>query len=67
MKLPTIEDMKVVKEFANVPDVQIQWLIDQGETLYLEPGDILFNVGDPVVTSYIILDGRLRICAVQSG
>src|SRR6478609_6896205 len=67
MKEVNIEDMKVVKEFAKVPDEQIQWLIDQGETLYLEPGDILFNVGDPVVTSYIILDGRLRICAVQSG
>ena len=67
MKVPTIEDMKVVREFANIPDVQIQWLIDQGETLDLEEGDILFNVGEPVVNSYIILEGRLRICAVQSG
>jgi len=67
MKVPTIEDMKVVREFANIPDVQIQWLIDQGETLNLEEGDILFNVGEPVVNSYIILEGRLRICAVQSG
>jgi signal transduction histidine kinase len=67
MKEVNIEDMKVVKEFANVPDEQIQWLIDQGETLYLEQGDILFNIGDPVVNSCIILDGRLRICGVQSG
>ncbi|HEX5154046.1 MAG TPA: ATP-binding protein [Parafilimonas sp.] len=67
MKVPTIENMKVVREFANVPDAQIQWLIDQGETLDIEEGGILFNIGEPVVNTYIILEGRLRICAVQAG
>src|SRR5438046_2885290 len=67
MKELHIEDMRVVKDFDGAPDEQIQWLIDQGETLYLEPGEILFNVGTPVDHTYIILDGRLRICAVQLG
>jgi signal transduction histidine kinase len=67
MRELTIEDLKVVKEFQRVPDEQLQWFISQGETLEVEEGDLLFNVGEPVVTSYIILDGKMRICAVQSG
>jgi signal transduction histidine kinase len=67
MKELTIEDLKIVKEFEHVPDEQLQWLISQGETLEVEKGDFLFNAGEPVVTSYIVLDGKMRICAVQSG
>lgn len=67
MKEPTIEDLKIVKEFQHVPDAQLQWLISQGEALIIEKDELLFNVGEPVVTSYIVLDGKMRICAVQSG
>src|ERR1700748_3012772 len=62
-----IKDMRVVQDFAKVPDEQLQWLINQGEALNLEQGDILFDVGTPVDHCYIILDGKLRICAVQAG
>src|SRR5690242_20498367 len=67
MKELTIEDLKIVKEFEHVPDEQLQWLVSQGETLEVEKGDFLFNAGEPVVTSYIVLEGKMRICSVQSG
>jgi signal transduction histidine kinase len=67
MKELTIDDLKVVKEFQHVPDDQLQWLINQGETVEIEAGDLLFNVGEPVVISYIVLDGKMRVSAVQSG
>jgi signal transduction histidine kinase len=67
MKELTIEDLKVVKEFQHIPDEQLQWLISQGETIEIEEGDLLFDVGEPVNTAYIILDGKMRICAIQSG
>jgi len=67
MKALTIEDMKVVREFATVPDEQLQWLMSQGETIELEQGELLFNVGEPVTTSYLVLDGKMRICAMQGG
>ncbi len=67
MKELSIQDIKVFQEFSNVPDEQLQWLIGQGETITLEQGEILFNVGEPVDRSYIVLEGKLRICAVQSG
>ena len=67
MKELTIEDLKVVKEFQHVPDEQLQWLINQGETLEIEEGALLFNVGEPVVISYIVLDGKMRVSSMQSG
>src|SRR6185312_11889054 len=67
MKELTIQDLKIVKEFQNVPDEQLQWLISQGETVEIEKDELLFNVGAPVVISYIILSGKMRVCAVQSG
>ncbi len=67
MKELTIQDLKIVKEFQNVPDEQLQWLISQGETVEIEKDELLFNVGAPVVISYIVLSGKMRICAVQSG
>jgi len=67
MRELTIEDMKIVKEFQHVPDGQLQWLVNQGETEEVEEGGFLFNVGAPVTTSYIVLDGKMRICAVQAG
>jgi signal transduction histidine kinase len=67
MKQLNIADLKVVQDFARVPDEQLQWLISQGDTLDIVAGEMLFNVGDPVNTLYILLDGKMRICAVQSG
>jgi len=67
MRELTIEDLKIVKEFKNVPDDQLEWLISQGETVELEKDEILFNVGEPVTICFILLDGKMRICSVQSG
>ncbi|HEY5368298.1 MAG TPA: hypothetical protein VIJ75_04835 [Hanamia sp.] len=65
MKELTIDDLKIVQEFQHVPDEQLQWLIQQGETMELEKDEVLFNVGDPVNVCYVLLDGKMRICAVN--
>ncbi|HEY2726352.1 MAG TPA: ATP-binding protein [Parafilimonas sp.] len=67
MKAITLQDIKVVQEFKNIPDEQLQWLINQGETVEIEQSELLFNVGEPVTTCYLILDGKMRICATQAG
>ena len=67
MKALTIDDLKIVKDFQHVPDDQLQWLIEQGETLELEKDELLFNVGEPVIICYILLEGKMRICSAQSG
>jgi len=67
MKELHIADIKVVSEFANVPDEQLQWLIDKGEAIEMNEGDMLFNAGDAVNKTFIVLDGKMRICTTQSG
>lgn len=67
MKALTLEDIRVVSEFRNVPADQLQWLINQGEAVEVEQGELLFNVGEPVTTTYLILDGKMRICGTQGG
>ena len=67
MRELNIADLKIVKEFQHIPDDQLQWLISQGETVEIEKDELLFNVGEPVIICYIVLDGKMRICAVQSG
>jgi len=67
MKALTVEDIKVVSEFRNIPDEQLQWLISQGDAVDVEQGELLFDVGEPVTTTYLVLDGKMRICATQAG
>ncbi|HEY5392322.1 MAG TPA: ATP-binding protein [Hanamia sp.] len=67
MKELTLDNLKIVKEFQQVPDGQLQWLIDQGETIELEKDELLFNVGEPVNICFILLEGKMRICSAQSG
>ena len=67
MKELSIADIKVVPEFAKVPDAQLQWLIDKGEAIEMDEGEALFNEGDPVTKTFIVLDGKIRICTTQSG
>ena len=67
MRTLGIQDLRIVPEFVKVPDAQLEWLISEGDTLEVEEGELLFNVGEPVTTMYIVLEGRMRICTVQSG
>ncbi len=63
----SIEVLKVVTEFRHVPAEQLQWLVSQGETVEIEKGGFLFKAGEPVITLYIVLDGKMRISSIQSG
>ncbi len=67
MKQLSISDLKVVQDFSRVPDEQLEWLISQGETMNVEEGEMLFNIGEPVNNLYIILDGKFRLCGIQAG
>ena len=67
MKEFILECLHSFRDFHNVPEEQLQWLVSQGEVIQLEQGEMIFNVGEPVNQFYIVLDGKLRVCAVQSG
>ncbi|TWR27511.1 GHKL domain-containing protein [Mucilaginibacter pallidiroseus] len=63
----TIDELKAIPALQAVPDEQLQWLIDVGEVFELREGERIFNVGDPINKMFIILEGAIRLCAVQNG
>ncbi|MEO6150491.1 MAG: ATP-binding protein [Mucilaginibacter sp.] len=63
----TVVQLKNIESLKSVPDNQLQWLTDVGHRQGFEPGEHLFNAGDPINNTFFILDGRFRICMLQNG
>ena len=61
----TADLLKLTEAFQNVPDSQLQWLIDNSNTILVEAGDFLFKPGKPVNDTYIIISGRIRLYLLQ--
>ncbi|MFD0765706.1 ATP-binding protein [Mucilaginibacter lutimaris] len=63
----TLADLKAIPAFEQVPDEQLEWLLANGESLGAEEGEHIFEKGDPLDRTLIIIEGRLRFCAEQNG
>lgn len=57
----TVETLKSIPSFSEVPDDQIQWLIDHAEEVTLKKDDAVFVPGDPIESLMIVLAGRYEI------
>ena len=66
MELSTAQ-LKGIGEFSEVPDDQLQWLIDHSELKFLEVGDTIFSRGDPIDKMFIVLEGKAYIKINQNG
>lgn len=61
----TLEELRAVPTLQEVPNEQLQWLLDNGEEILLNEGDRVFNVGDPIDKTYVVLQGTIRMCMMQ--
>lgn len=62
------EIFKTIKSFGifkDIPDNQIQWLIEKGEVKTIEEGQPIFQPGDPIDNTLIILEGQFRLYATS--
>ncbi len=60
--------LKQIETFKEVPESQLQWLIDESTVSEYQDGDIIFKEGDPIDHMNIILQGEIRMYAVlESG
>ncbi len=66
MKL-SLENLQQVQEFTQVPDNQLQWLIDKSYVQFLDKGSFLFQRGDPIDKLFIVLEGKIEIKVQQNG
>ncbi|MCH2233361.1 MAG: ATP-binding protein [Crocinitomicaceae bacterium] len=61
-----LSKIKEIETLKDVPDEQLQWLIDNGEVLNFEEGDPIFRPGDPIDRLIIGLEGR-AVFKIQQG
>ncbi|HMH21039.1 MAG TPA: ATP-binding protein [Puia sp.] len=57
--------LQSIESLKEVPEDQLQWLIDNSEQYELGEGAFLFKEDEPIRGTYIILSGRLRIFWMQ--
>jgi signal transduction histidine kinase len=61
----TPEWLQSIEALQEVPLAQLQWLIDHSTQLELAEGKALFQPGDPIKGTYIIISGGFRLCIMQ--
>jgi len=61
-----LQELKSITELKNVPDSQLQWLIDNSECNTYSEGDFLFKKGDVMDKMHIILKGEFVVKVEQN-
>lgn len=62
----TINTLRTFEALANVPDEQLQWLIDTCEERVLPEGTLFVKPGDPMVGPHFIISGEFAAFVSQS-
>jgi signal transduction histidine kinase len=57
----SIEFFRHVPLFAELPEVDLEWLSEQAEPISLQTGDVLLEEGSPGNDAYIVLDGEFEV------
>ncbi|MEL6627525.1 MAG: ATP-binding protein [Bacteroidota bacterium] len=56
-----VDQLKANQAIGHVPEVQLQWLIDQSEIITVPEGEALFHPGMASDHMFILLEGRIRV------
>ncbi len=66
MQTLTVEWLKTVEALKEVPEDQLQWMIDNSRHVSSPQGEYIFKAGDPAVGTYIVLEGKIRLYMKQN-
>jgi signal transduction histidine kinase len=56
-----INTLRQIPIFEKLPENNLQWLLEQGEEVWLQPGEIHRHEGDAANHVFILLEGQIRI------
>lgn len=62
----TTEWLQTIDAIKDVPVEQLQWLLDNSTLVELEEGDHLFNQGDPIKGTYLVISGKIKLSIKQN-
>jgi len=67
MEAVTVSTLKSFEALKNVPDDQLQWLIDNSTVNMFADGEYLTTQGQPLAGPHFIIKGRIVLYFVQNG
>src|SRR5215831_17494537 len=56
----TSELQRSVPAFADLPEVQIAWFLNQSQEVHLQAGDVYAHQGDPAEAMFVLLEGEFQ-------
>jgi signal transduction histidine kinase len=56
-----IDTLRQVPLFAKLSDERLQWLLEQGKEVWLQPGEIHRAQGSPAEHVFVLLEGEVRV------
>jgi len=59
MQTHTIEDLRKVVAFSDLPDEHLQWIMDHSEYGEYEDGTLIVKFGEPAEVMWILLEGKV--------
>lgn len=65
MTTVTIKRLQSIEALRDVPAEQLQWLLDNSEERTYQPGENIFQEGEPLEATYVLLEGRVRLYRLQ--
>jgi len=66
MQTVTVAWLKALETLKDVPEDQLQWMIDNSRHSELSEGQFLFKIGDPLMGTYILIEGKIRLFMMQN-
>ena len=66
MKNLYVQDVLAIPALKDVPEYQLQWLIDESEHYILQEGEFLGIPGEDLKGTHFIISGRLEIYRIQN-
>jgi signal transduction histidine kinase len=67
MQQVTVSTLKAFDALKNIPDDELQWLIDNSECHELADGEHFTTPGEPLSGPHFIISGRLVLYLIQKG
>ncbi|BAU52656.1 sensor histidine kinase [Mucilaginibacter gotjawali] len=67
METVTVSTLKTFEALKNVPDDQLQWLIDKSKDRLLADGEYLTQQGQPLAGPHFMIKGRIVLYIIQNG
>lgn len=53
--------LRHVPVLAGLPEAKLQWIIDRGKEIRLQPGELLRAEGTPATCMFVLLEGNFRM------